>query len=616
MQADIINSLLAGHDTLAILPTGGGKSICFQVPALVQKKLYLVISPLIALMKDQVENLRRKGITALAIYSGMTRKEVINTLQVAGNSNCRFLYVSPERIETSIFQEYLPGLDVACIVVDEAHCISQWGYDFRPPYLRIAALRKQLPGVPVLALTASATPEVQEDICDKLAFNKPLVFKSSFERKNLSYSVLQPDSKINRLVDIVQKVPGSAIIYCRSRKRTQEIGRLLQMHGITADYYHAGLSLEERNRKQQNWINNTTRIIVCTNAFGMGIDKPDVRLVLHADVPDCIENYYQEAGRAGRDGLKSYAVLLCNKHDIHDLEKMAATRFPTLDMIRNTYQSLANYLQIPVMTGMATYFDFDFPDFIQKFKLDHLTTYYSIKALEQDGWLAYNEQVFVQATVMFNASRQELTEFEILYPGYEPVIKCLLRSYEGIYDFPVPVSETMIAGLLKTDVQDVKNALLVMHSRGIIQYQPQKDTPQIFLLQPRIKAEDLNIDLAGYKHRQTKYLMRMQAMIEYVNDTAHCRSTLIAGYFGDHSVQACGICNNCIDKKRTALNEKEFQNIQARIKTLLLIGPVNRVEFFKSISPAEKEKTLAVIDFLQAENMIEVLPDGSLQWIS
>ena len=439
LQEDIIKAVLDGKDTLALMPTGGGKSLCYQVPALAQDGLCLVISPLIALMKDQVENLRRKNITAFAIYSGMTRKEVINTFKVASESNCKFLYVSPERLETSLFKEYLPGLGINLIAVDEAHCISQWGYDFRPPYLRIAALREELPGIPILALTASATPDVQNDICEKLAFKNYQVFRQSFERPNLSYSTFKVDSKINKIIEIVRRVQGSSIIYCKSRKRTKEISELLQLQNISSDFYHAGLLQDVRNRKQEDWIHNKTRIIVCTNAFGMGIDKPDVRTVIHADVPDCLENYYQEAGRAGRDGKISYAVLLFDERDIHELEGMASLRFPALEDIRNIYQAVANYLQIPTGAGEGQYYDFDISDFLKKFKQVSHTTLYSLKALEQEGWLAFNEQVFLPSSVMFAVNKNSLYEFEKTNPGLEPCIKTLLRAYEGIFDQPTSI---------------------------------------------------------------------------------------------------------------------------------------------------------------------------------
>jgi RecQ family ATP-dependent DNA helicase len=382
MQEDIIRSVLDGKDTLALLPTGGGKSICFQVPAMAKDGICLVISPLIALMKDQVENLRRKSITAFSIFSGMTRKEVINTLELTANSNCKFLYVSPERLETKLFLEYLPILDIKLIAVDESHCISQWGYDFRPPYLRIKNLREQLPGVPVLALTASATPAVQDDICEKLGLVKPAIFRQSFARPNLSYSVFKVESKLNRILDILRKVNGSGIVYCRSRKRTKEISDLLLMHGIKADFYHAGLSQEQRNQKQEDWIQDRTRIIACTNAFGMGIDKPTVRIVVHADVPDCLENYYQEAGRAGRDGLKSYAALLYDKNDIDDLRELPVSRYPPLDTIRKMYSELMNFLQIPSGSGEGQYFNFDLPAFIRQKRFDTQQTIACFKTLQ------------------------------------------------------------------------------------------------------------------------------------------------------------------------------------------------------------------------------------------
>ncbi|HQU57220.1 MAG TPA: ATP-dependent DNA helicase RecQ, partial [Chitinophagaceae bacterium] len=358
LQEDIIQAVLQNKDTLALMPTGGGKSICYQIPAMAKPGVCLVISPLIALMKDQVNNLNKKSITAFAVYSGMTRKEVMQTFRVVSESNCKFLFVSPERLETDLFREYLPGFGINLIAVDEAHCISQWGYDFRPPYLRIAALREELPTVPILALTASATPEVQKDICEKLNFNNATIFRQSFARPNLSYSCRKVDAKINKLIEILQKVKGSSIVYCKSRKRCKEICELLRLQNISADYYHAGLSQTERNKRQDEWLQNTTRVIVCTNAFGMGIDKANVRTVIHADVTDCLENYYQEAGRAGRDGQKAYAVLLYDDNDVHNLDEWVKIRFPDLDDIKNVYQSIANYLQLPVNSGANEYFSF------------------------------------------------------------------------------------------------------------------------------------------------------------------------------------------------------------------------------------------------------------------
>ena len=610
LQEDIIKAVLDGKDTLALMPTGGGKSLCYQVPALAQDGLCLVISPLIALMKDQVENLRRKNITAFAIYSGMTRKEVINTFKVASESNCKFLYVSPERLETSLFKEYLPGLGINLIAVDEAHCISQWGYDFRPPYLRIAALREELPEIPILALTASATPDVQNDICEKLAFKNYQVFRQSFERPNLSYSTFKVDSKINKIIEIVRRVQGSSIIYCKSRKRTKEISELLQLQNISSDFYHAGLLQDVRNRKQEDWIHNKTRIIVCTNAFGMGLDKPDVRTVIHADVPDCLENYYQEAGRAGRDGKISYAVLLFDERDIHELEGMASLRFPALEDIRNIYQAVANYLQIPTGAGEGQYYDFDISDFLKKFKQVSHTTLYSLKALEQEGWLAFNEQVFLPSSVMFAVNKNSLYEFEKTNPGLEPCIKTLLRAYEGIFDQPTSISEKVIAGLMKKDVEEVKLELKLLNQSGIISYQPQKDSPQLYLLRNRIKAEDITIDMIAYNKRKNQFQQRMKQMVNYIKEEAECRSGIIGSYFGDDKIRACGICDNCLKQKAAHLTKEEFELLHHRIINIVKYESLHTKDLLLKLNGIKKEKAWKVIEFLQAENKIEMDKNG------
>jgi ATP-dependent DNA helicase RecQ len=606
LQEEVIQSVLAGKDTLALMPTGGGKSLCYQVPAMAMEGLCLVISPLIALMKDQVENLRKKGITAFAIYSGMSRKEVINTFKVASESNCKFLYVSPERLETSLFKEYLPGLGVNLIAVDEAHCVSQWGYDFRPPYLRISELRKELPDISFLALTASATPSVQNDICDKLGFTTHNIFRQSFERANLSYSVFQSDSKINKIIEILKNVPGSGIIYCKSRKRTKDISDLLRLQQISSDYYHAGLVQEDRSKKQESWINNKTRVIVCTNAFGMGIDKPDVRTVIHADVPDCLENYYQEAGRAGRDGKKSYAVLLYDERDMRELEEMASLRFPSLEEIRLVYQAVANYLQIPTGTGEGQYYDFDISDMMKKFKLVSHTTLYSLKALEQEGWLSFNEQVFLPPAIMFTVNKDSLYEFEKTNPQLEPCIKTLLRAYEGIFDQPTPISEKVIANLLKADAEDVKKQLQQLHQAGVIEYRPQKEQPQIYLLRHRIKAEDITINMIAYKQRKEQFQQRMKQMVNYVREEKDCRSRSIGSYFGDKEIKNCGICDNCLKKKATSLTKEEFETLHHRIIDLLKNESMPTKDLLQKLSGVKKEKAWKVIEFLQAENKIEM----------
>ena len=606
LQEDVINSVLEGKDTLALMPTGGGKSLCYQVPALAKEGLCLVISPLIALMKDQVENLRRKNITAFAIYSGMSRAEVINTLKVATNSNCKFLYVSPERLETTLFKEYLPGMNINLLAVDEAHCISQWGYDFRPPYLRIAVLREELKDIPVLALTASATKEVQDDICEKLQFSDKNIFRQSFERKNLSYSVFKVDSKINKVIEILNKVPGSSIVYCKSRKRTKEIAELLQLQNIIADFYHAGLPQEERNKRQEDWIKNKTRVIVCTNAFGMGIDKPDVRSVVHADIPDCLENYYQEAGRAGRDGEKSFAVLLYDDKDITELEGQAAIRYPSLDDMKNVYQSVANYLQIPAGTGEGNYFDFDINDFVKKFKLNTHTAVYALKALEQDNWLALNEQVFLPSKIKFTTSKEALYDFEKNHPELEPAIKALLRGYEGIFDFPTSISEMVLIRLLKKDIEEIKKDLFQLHRFGIIQYEPQKDSPQLYFPRNRVSVEALSVNMDLYHKRKEKFIARVKNIVQYVQELMTCRSKMIGSYFGDNKLHNCKVCDNCLRQKKIHIDEKEFEKISGRILTVLGPQPLPSKELMDQLGAIKKEKAWKVIEFLQAENKLEV----------
>ncbi|HMF69871.1 MAG TPA: ATP-dependent DNA helicase RecQ [Flavitalea sp.] len=606
LQEDIIHSILAGKDTLALLPTGGGKSICFQVPAMAKEGLCLVISPLIALMKDQVENLRKKNITAYAIYSGMTRKEVINVLEVAVQSNCRFLYVSPERLETRLFKEYLPALGINLIAVDEAHCISQWGYDFRPPYRRIAALREELPRVPVLALTASATAEVQDDICTQLRFKNKIVFRQSFERPNLSYSAFQADSKINRIIEIVQKVPGTSLVYCKSRKRTKFISDLLVMQGIKADFYHAGLSQDERSRKQENWITNETRTIVCTNAFGMGIDKPDVRLVIHADAPDCLENYYQEAGRAGRDGKKSYAVLLYERKELDELRLQPAIRFPGIYEIRKVYQALVNYLQIPSGIGEGNYYDFDLNDFLKKFKLDTQLVVYALKALEQEEMMSFNEQVFLPAKLQFTCNKSTLQDFENSNPLLEPLIKTLLRTYEGIFDQPVAIFEKSISYLLRSELTNVKEQLKKLHAYHIVNYQPQKDKPQLLLIQNRVREDEVRINQELYQKRKKQFEERIAKMIGFTTDLKMCRSKFIGEYFGDIHIKDCGICDNCLKKKARPLTPGEFEKIRLRIAETVGSGKISAEDFFHRMKSVPKDKLLKVLEFLQAENKLVI----------
>jgi len=440
MQEEIIQSVLNKNDTLALLPTGGGKSLCFQVPAMAMEGICVVISPLIALIKDQVQQLKNRGIPVLAVYAGMPFMEVKKTIQNAAFGNYKFLYLSPERLETDLFLEYIHALKPSLIAVDEAHCISQWGYDFRPAYLRIIQYRQQFPDVPLIALTASATKKVQEDICLKLAFDqKSNIFQQAFDRPNLSYSLFSPEAKETKLAEILSSVPGTAIVYCKSRKHTQQVAGLLNSKGIDADFYHAGLLSDERSAKQDAWIKNQTRVMVCTNAFGMGIDKPDVRLVVHYDVPDCLENYYQEAGRAGRDGKRAYAVLLYQPSEIRDIESRIDIRYPSAEKIKKVYTALLNHLQVPAGYGEGISYDFDLAAFASYFKINILEATYGIQALGQQGILSFNEIFFRPSSASFTVSKNDLHDFEQQYPDLEPIIKALLRSYEGIFDYPTNI---------------------------------------------------------------------------------------------------------------------------------------------------------------------------------
>jgi ATP-dependent DNA helicase RecQ len=605
-QEEIIQSVLDGKDTLALLPTGGGKSICFQVPALLKDGLCLVISPLIALMKDQVENLQKRGVAAEAIHSGITFYEVKQTLQNAVHGAYKFLYLSPERLETNLFKEFLYHLHINLIAVDEAHCVSQWGYDFRPPYLRIANLREELPNVPMLALTASATPLVQNDIVDKLKLNHANIFRQSFEKPNLSYSVFKVHSKINKVFDIINGVQGSSIIYCRSRRLTKEVAHLLSLQNIAVDFYHAGLSQEERNHKQEAWINNKIRVIVCTNAFGMGIDKADVRTVIHYDTPDCIENYYQEAGRAGRDGKKAYAVLLYLPEDASDLEALPGVRFPVMYDIRKVYQSLVDYLQIPVGSGEGCYYDFDLNEFVKNFKLDVHLVINTLKVLEQEGHLSFNENIFLPSQVKFIITKDLLIDFEQSHPDLEPVMKCLLRTYEGVYDNRVSVHEKQIAKLTSKKIEDVKNELLQLNALGLIEYLPQKETPQIYFILDRAPAQFLYINHENYLHRKQQFELRTETMLRYLHLQKECRSKYISAYFGDTLIKDCGICDVCLQKKSHAITESEFNKIQRSIFQHVNGKTISVKELLQQLAGMKKDKIWKVLEFLQSENKIAI----------
>jgi ATP-dependent DNA helicase RecQ len=605
-QSEIIASLLEGNDTLAILPTGGGKSICFQVPALMKEGCCLVISPLIALMEDQVQRLQSMGIPARAITSGLNQHELEDVLDECINGKLKFLYVSPERLETRAMLSALPDLPINLIAVDESHCISQWGYDFRPSYLNVSAIRPYFRNIPLIALTASATNQVKDDILQRLTMKTPKVFMNSFSRENINYRSIQCEEKTTPIITLLREIPGSAIIYCRTRRRTTELSDLLQQHGFGADHYHAGLDQELRKEKQQSWITGGTRIMVCTNAFGMGIDKPDVRLVLHADIPDCLENYYQEAGRAGRDGKESYAILLYRLDDLENLRLMPAQKFPPMATIRKVYHALANHHQVPAGAGAGSCYELNLEEFMEKFKLALNDVINSLQTLKQEHIIHYLERVFMPSTVQFLCGREYMEQVESEYPELEPLIKILLRTYSGIYDVPVRISEKQIAWKLNMVISKVVSDLIRLNKMGIISFTPKKESPQICYIQDRVRADELEIDHAAYQLRKKMYEERVEVMIRFATDKK-CKSIQIGNYFGDESIPACGKCDNCLKKAE----DRSEVGIYDQILTKLLKGPLNFAELKKMLPFGEKE-ILNELQFLKDQEKIKIDDGGKI----
>ena len=615
LQEGIIDAVLAEKDVLALLPTGGGKSICFQVPALLKDGMCLVISPLIALMQDQVSNLQEKGIEAAVIHSGMSIGAVKETLQASTSGAYKFLYLSPERIETNLFKEYLPALDITLIAVDEAHCIAQWGYDFRPPYLRIAALRNELPGVPVIALTASATKEVALDIIEKLAFKEHAIFRQPYIRPALSYSYFEVESKINKTIEIINNVKGAGIVYCNTRKQTKDISELLQLQKISADFYHAGLSADERQLKQKKWMLGETRIMVCTSAFGMGIDKEDVRTVIHYEIPDCLENYYQEAGRAGRDGKKAYAVLLATKADIKKARNLHEIRFPAIAVIKNIYQSIANYLQLPVGIGEGGYYNFNLLEFCNNFKLDLALVTQTLKVLELEGHIQFSENIFLPTQVCFSCSKESLENFEEAYPVFESLIKALLRSYQGIFDNRISIFEKRIAGICKQSIESIQKQLQQLAAMGIIEYLPQKETPQIHFLLNRAPAAFLHIDQDQYLTRKEAFIARINTLLNFAIHPGCCRSVFIGNYFGDLGKTTCGICDYCLSQKKDNLDHDKFTSIEQQLLTILSKTPIPIGRILVLIGEEKEDAIWEVLHYLESENRLIMNEDRTVQLI-
>ena len=611
LQEEIITSIGEGKDTLGLMPTGGGKSITFQVPALAQEGICIVITPLIAQMKDQVQNLRKREIKALAIYSGMTRQEILTALENCIFGNYKFLYISPERLDTEIFRTKLRSMKVSMITVDESHCISQWGYDFRPAYLKIAEIRELLPEVPVLALTATATPEVVTDIQARLKFREGNVFRMSFERKNLAYIVRKTDNKTKEILYILQRISGSAIIYVRNRRRTKEITELLMNEGITADFYHAGLDNAVKDLRQKRWQSGEVRVMVATNAFGMGIDKPDVRIVLHLDLPDSPEAYFQEAGRAGRDGEKAYAVILYSKSDKTTLHKRVVDTFPDKEYILNVYEHLQYYYQMAMGDGFQCIREFNLEEFCRKFKYFPVPVDSALKILTQAGYLEYTDEQDNSSRILFTIRRDELYKLREMGKEAEALIQSILRSYTGVFTDYAYISEESLAIRTGLTRQQIYNILVTLTKRRIVDYIPRKKTPYIIYTRERLELRFLHIPPSVYEERKARYEARIKAMEEYVTTENVCRSRMLLRYFGEKNEHNCGQCDVCLSKRATNdLSEESYEEVKRQILDLLSHNPLTPAETADQIK-AEKEDIGQVIRYLLDEGELK-MQDGML----
>ncbi|MBK7149421.1 MAG: RecQ family ATP-dependent DNA helicase [Bacteroidetes bacterium] len=612
LQEEIIQSVIAKKDTLALLPTGGGKSICFQIPALMQEGICIVVSPLIALMKDQVHNLTRRGIKAEAIYSGMKYRQIDTVLDNCVYGNVKFLYVSPERLETEDFKVRVQKMKVCLLAVDEAHCISQWGYDFRPPYLNIAALRAVLNNVPVIALTATATPQVVDDIQEKLQFGKRNVFRKSFVRNNLSYVVRKTINKEKSLLDILSKVQGTAVVYVRNRKLTKQYADLLNKHKIKSDYYHAGLDTSVRSQKQEAWINNKTRVICCTNAFGMGIDKADVRLVVHTDLAESIEAYFQEAGRAGRDEKRAYAVQLTDEEDAKNIQHRMKHGYPEIVFLKEVYDELYKQCRIAYHDGAHQTFPFDIGAFAVPRKLQVSNVLAALKILQQHQLIYLNETPFDTSEVKIICSKNLLFDFMEKHKAYEPILKMMLRTMEGLFEDYVYVEEWLLAHRLEIAEKKVFELLAGLHKLKIVDYKKLIEKPQITFLQDRVPVDNLRLDIAFLNKRKKDFQEKLEALYTYITNERTCRTKMLVEYFGEHNAAACGVCDICLAEKKAGLNTQQFSDGVEAIKHLLKEKP-QTAEYVLSMTKMPQQTAREILDFMLSNGSITKTKEGQLQ---
>lgn len=591
-QRQIIDSILAQTDTLALLPTGGGKSICFQVPALIMEGTCIVISPLISLMKDQVLNLKKRNIKAAAIISGMRNSEIEAVIDNCLAQHIKILYLSPERLQSETMLTRLLNVKISFIAVDEAHCISQWGYDFRPPYLKISDFRNRYPTTPVMALTATATPQVVEDIQAKLSFKNGRVFQKSFERKNLAYKVFFEENKLNKLVEILQKTQGTAVVYTRSRKLTEDLAKFLVYHQISADFYHAGLTPEQRDSKQKNWMNNKTRVICATNAFGMGIDKPDVRLVVHMNIPDNLESYFQEAGRGGRDEKFSEAITLYENKDISQLEERAEKAFPPKKLIKTVYTALGNFFQLPYGSGLEQSFDFDLDEFCARYRLNKTETYSALKILEKDEYIALPEFLALKSRLTILVNYTDFYALQLKNNNLELFLKTLLRNYSGLFDQYVKIDENKLGNILRISPSEIVKMLHYLHKTKVVDYIRAPHKPQLVFLTERIPTENVIISKEAYEVRKKMHLERVKAMVNFLQNNKVCRSRQLLAYFGEANDNNCGVCDVCLKAKTNTSNPKSLieqiaQNTQQPIhiqELVLLLHQFNQDEVLHQLN--------------------------------